>query len=31
LEARVYEIDGEKYFVIDGHMHFWNAARAPAS
>jgi uncharacterized protein len=22
----VYERNGEKYFVVDGHMHFWNAA-----
>src|SRR5215467_4623529 len=22
----VYEKDGEKYFVVDGHMHYWNAA-----
>jgi hypothetical protein len=21
----VYEKDGEKYFVVEGHMHFWNA------
>ncbi len=23
----MYEKDGEKYVVVDGHMHFWNAAR----
>src|SRR5499433_624724 len=22
----VYEHNGEKYFVVDGHMHYWNAA-----
>ena len=22
----MYEKDGEKYFVVDSHMHFWNAA-----
>src|SRR5215469_6707192 len=22
----VYEKDGERYFVVDGHMHYWNAA-----
>jgi predicted TIM-barrel fold metal-dependent hydrolase len=22
----VYEKDGEKYFVVDGHIHFWNAS-----
>jgi len=22
----VYEKDGQKYFVVDGHMHYWNAA-----
>src|SRR5215471_15817680 len=22
----VYEKNGEKYFVVDGHMHYWNAA-----
>ena len=22
----MYEKDGEKYFVVDGHMHYWNAA-----
>ena len=22
----VYEKDGEKYFVVDSHMHYWNAA-----
>jgi uncharacterized protein len=25
-EAFMYEKDGEKYFVVDSHMHFWNAA-----
>ena len=25
-EALMYEKDGEKYFVVDSHMHFWNAA-----
>jgi hypothetical protein len=25
-EAVVYEKDGEKYFVVDSHMHYWNAA-----
>ncbi len=23
----MYEKDGEKYFVVDGHMHFWDASR----
>ena len=22
----MYESNGEKYFVVDGHMHYWNAA-----
>ena len=22
----MYQKDGEKYFVVDGHMHYWNAA-----
>ena len=22
----MYEKDGEKYFIVDGHMHWWNAA-----
>ena len=22
----MYEKNGEKYFVVDSHMHFWNAA-----
>ena len=22
----MYEKDGEKYFVVDGHMHYWNAS-----
>ena len=22
----MYEKDGEKYFVVDSHMHYWNAA-----
>jgi len=22
----VYEKDGERYFVVDGHLHYWNAA-----
>ena len=26
-EARMYEKDGERYFVVDGHMHFWDAQR----
>jgi uncharacterized protein len=21
----LYEKDGEKYYVVDGHVHFWNA------
>jgi uncharacterized protein len=24
----MYEKDGEKYFVVDGHMHFWDASPA---
>jgi len=24
-ESALYEKDGEKYFVVDGHVHFWNA------
>ncbi len=23
----MYEKDGEKYFVVDGHMHYWDASR----
>ncbi len=23
----MYEKDGEKYFIVDGHMHFWDASR----
>jgi predicted TIM-barrel fold metal-dependent hydrolase len=23
----VYELNGEKYFVVDGHVHFWDASR----
>ena len=22
----LYEKDGEKYFVVDGHTHFWDAS-----
>jgi hypothetical protein len=22
----VYEKDGEKYFVLDGHVHYWDAS-----
>ena len=22
----MYESNGERYFVVDGHMHYWNAA-----
>jgi hypothetical protein len=22
----LYESNGEKYFVVDSHMHYWNAA-----
>ena len=22
----MYEKDGEKYFVVDAHTHYWNAA-----
>ena len=22
----MYQKNGEKYFVVDGHMHYWNAA-----
>jgi hypothetical protein len=22
----MYEKDGQKYFVVDSHMHYWNAA-----
>jgi uncharacterized protein len=22
----MYEKDGEQYFVVDGHTHFWNAS-----
>jgi uncharacterized protein len=25
-ESALYEKDGEKYFVVDGHVHFWNAS-----
>ena len=24
----MYEKDGEKYFVVDSHMHFWDASPA---
>jgi predicted TIM-barrel fold metal-dependent hydrolase len=24
----VYEKDGERYFIVDGHIHFWDASRA---
>jgi predicted TIM-barrel fold metal-dependent hydrolase len=24
----MYEKDGEKYYVVDGHVHFWDASRA---
>ena len=24
----MYETDGEKYFVVDGHVHFWDASPA---
>ena len=24
----MYEKDGEKYFVVDGHLHFWDASPA---
>src|SRR5687768_9243790 len=27
-ESKVYEKDGEKYFVVDGHLHFWDASPA---
>ena len=23
----MYEKDGEKYFIVDEHQHFWNAGR----
>ena len=23
----MYEKDGEKYFVVDAHMHYWDASR----
>ena len=23
----MYEKDGEKYFIVDSHMHFWDASR----
>jgi predicted TIM-barrel fold metal-dependent hydrolase len=23
----MYEVDGEKYFIVDGHCHFWDASR----
>ncbi|HWH30106.1 MAG TPA: amidohydrolase family protein [Mycobacteriales bacterium] len=23
----MYELDGEKYFIVDGHCHFWDASR----
>lgn len=26
-EITMYEKDGEKYFVVDGHVHFWDASR----
>jgi len=22
----LYEKDGEQYFIVDSHMHYWNAA-----
>ena len=22
----MYEKDGEKYFIVDSHMHFWDAS-----
>ncbi len=22
--AHTYEQDGERYFLVDGHVHFWN-------
>ena len=22
----MYEKNGEKYFIVDSHMHYWNAA-----
>ena len=25
-EVRMYEKDGEKYFIVDGHVHFWDAS-----
>ena len=25
-ESALYEKDGEKYYVVDGHVHFWNAS-----
>ena len=24
----MYEKNGEKYFIVDGHMHFWDASPA---
>jgi hypothetical protein len=27
-ETSVYEKDGERYFVVDGHTHFWDASPA---
>jgi len=27
-EASVYERNGEKYFVVDGHIHYWDASPA---
>ena len=24
----MYEKDGEKYFIVDSHMHYWNAGPA---
>jgi hypothetical protein len=27
-EASVYEKNGEKYFVVDGHIHYWDASPA---
>ena len=25
-ENALYEKDGEKYFVVDGHVHYWDAS-----
>jgi hypothetical protein len=24
----MYEKDGERYFIVDGHIHFWDASPA---